>query len=136
MKNQRLDSQAGVWVQGAHLGIPAVVVDGVPLRHPQHWTLTGQTQRETKRERQREKQREMEMEREGGGKCIGQGHEAEQTFTGLIILYTKGTVKTCKNPLFKCLKYSQIRHPAIECSAPYFSEKHGSKTLNIYIIIL
>lgn len=33
------NSQACIWVQGVHFGIPAVVVDGVSLCHPQHRAL-------------------------------------------------------------------------------------------------
>lgn len=34
-----MDLQARVSIQRIHLGVPAVVVDGVSLCHPQHWTL-------------------------------------------------------------------------------------------------
>lgn len=36
---EMIDLQARVSIQRTHLGIPAVVVDGVSLCHPQHWTL-------------------------------------------------------------------------------------------------
>lgn len=38
-KQTRFNSQARVRRQRVHLGVPAVVVDGVSFCHPQHWTL-------------------------------------------------------------------------------------------------
>lgn len=40
-------SQACVWIQRAHLWKPAVVIDGVSFRHPQHWTLDVDKQRKS-----------------------------------------------------------------------------------------
>lgn len=39
LKKTRFSSQARVRLQRVHLGVPAVVVDGVSFCHPQHWTL-------------------------------------------------------------------------------------------------
>lgn len=40
-------SQTGVWVQRTHLRKPAIVIDGVSLSHPQHWTLDVDKHRKT-----------------------------------------------------------------------------------------
>lgn len=45
--DENIYSQAGVWIQRAHLWKPAVVVDSVSFSHSQHWSLDVDKQRKS-----------------------------------------------------------------------------------------
>lgn len=46
LASREANLQTRVWLQRGHLGIPAVVVDGVSLRHPQRRTLPQRERRQ------------------------------------------------------------------------------------------